>query len=406
MGAYDILLDKSLIKSKEEKVTNAIEMGVSHLEAENANKALETFERALETDTKVPSAWIGRAYAIALRANKGDAEFNNELISDYITKGLDLIPKSAQQLKDDASAIGMSLYLDFYANTIGQTVEVAVQSRVESEKAASEAGAALLGAVVGGVVGASSKSGVGKVIGYSAAGAGAATSVAKSGESDKLAEVGEGVFSTAIKIALLSVPVVISVYNSTKVVSDNLKNKLNTTLDLWRTSVNYLFTEQANRIDSMVDTIIAKLKKPKEAIEFLSDSNDVQEIKNLVVLADEVGLDNHKSFELLSSIDDDIKSIGEKEAMIKDIEGAKSKRVKGWFFGVGCLFLFFMLIDVLGDVALLIDLAALYFMFAWGMFHKSDTQKKLIEVFKKLKSNKSVFASVKNEDFEFEALGM
>jgi len=73
----------------------------------------------------------------------------------------------------------------------------------------------------------------------------------------------------------------------------------------------------------MVDKIIAKLKNPQEAIKFLSDSNDVQEIKNLVVLADEVGLDNHQSFELLSSIDDDIKSIGEKEAMIKDIEGAK-----------------------------------------------------------------------------------
>lgn len=405
MGAYDILLDKSLIKSKEEKVTNAIEMGVSHLEAENANKALETFERALETDTKVPSAWIGRAYAIALRANKGDAEFNNELISDYITKGLDLIPKSAQQLKDDASAIGMSLYLDFYANTIGQTVEVAVQSRVESEKAASEAGAALLGAVVGGVVGASSKSGVGKVIGYSAAGAGAATSVAKSGESDKLAEVGEGVFSTAIKIALLSVPVVISVYNSTKVVSDNLKNKLNTTLDLWRTSVNYLFTEQANRIDSMVDTIIAKLKKPKEAIEFLSDSNDVQEIKNLVVLADEVGLDNHKSFELLSSIDDDIKSIGEKEEMIKDIEQIKGRRIGGWvgFFILEIISISFDTISY--NITLFFFIAGLIPLI-YGLVAKSDTQKKLIEIFNKLKSNKSVFASVKNEDFEFEALGM
>jgi hypothetical protein len=50
-----------------------------------------------------------------------------------------------------------------------------------------------------------------------------------------------------------------------------------------------------------------------------------------------------------------------------------------------------MLIEVLGPVALLNDLAALYFMFACGVFHKSDTQKKLIKVFNKLKSNKSVF---------------
>jgi hypothetical protein len=126
MGAYDILLKKEVLSDTNEKTESAIEMAVSHLEAENASKALDSFERLLETNTKVPAAWIGRAYALALNEKKGDGEFKDELISKYIGKGIDLISDKEQKIKEDASAIGMSLYLDNYSNAIGQVVENAI----------------------------------------------------------------------------------------------------------------------------------------------------------------------------------------------------------------------------------------------------------------------------------------
>ena len=409
MGAYDILLKKEVLSDTNEKTESAIEMAVSHLEAENASKALDSFERLLETNTKVPAAWIGRAYALALNAKKGDGEFKDELISKYIGKGLDLISDREQKIKDDASAIGMSLYLDNYSNAIGQVVENAVKSRVESERASAAAANAMLGAVVGGVVGASSNSTLFKTIGYAAAGGGAATAISQTGQANKLASIGEGVFSSAIRLAYLSVPIVMSVHNATQKCSEYLSNKLNDSLLTWKTSITYLFYEQTNRIESMADQVITKLKDPTTALEYLEESDGgVQEIKNLVILADEVGLDNHTSFELLTQINDDIESIGDKEAIRKDIEGAKEKRKLGWIYGVGCLVLFFVMGSISEDlvtIGLLVDFAGLYFMFGWGMFYKSDSQKKLIGIFEKLKANKTVFASVKPDSFEFDALG-
>jgi len=356
----------------------------------------------LETNTKIPAAWIGRAYAIAL---KDKDKFNDELISDYIEKGTALIAKSDKQLKDDASAIGMSLYLDHYSNTIGTTVETSVKARVESQKAAAAASNALMGAIVGGAIGASSKNTLFKTVGYGAAGVGAVSSVSKADSSKKLSAIGEGVFGTAIKIVLLSIPVVQIVFNSSKNASKVITKKLTSSLEEWQLVVSYLFFEQANRIDTLADDIILKLKKPKEAIMLLNKPNDIEEIRNLIILADEVGLDNHKSFEILKSVEDEIKLIGEKDDMIKNIEKFKGLRVSYWIgYGVFMAFAFII-------VGFSVDLSLLCFIGAgicvgFALFSRSETQKKLIEVFKTLKSNKSVFANVKPKDIDFEELGL
>ena len=407
MGAYDILLKKEVLSDNNEKTESAIEMAVSHLEAENASKALGSFERLLETNTKVPAAWIGRAYALALNAKKGEGEFKDELISKYIGKGIDLISDKEQKIKDDASAIGMSLYLDNYSNAINQVVENAVKSREESEKASAAAANAMLGAVVGGVVGASSNSSLFKTIGYAAAGGGAATAISQTGQAKKLASIGEGVFSSAIRLAYLSVPVVMSVHGATQKCSEYLLSKLNGSLLTWKTSITHLFYEQTNRIESMADQVITKLKNPHKALKYLEESDGgVQEIKNLVILADEVGLDNHTCFELLTQINDDIESLGDKEAIRKDIEGADKKGTRGLIFGFSCLALFFVLVAISENllyIGLVVNFVGLYF-FSWG-YYKSDSQKKLIGIFEKLKTNKTVFASVKPDSFEFDALG-
>jgi hypothetical protein len=91
--------------------------------------------------------------------------------------------------------------------------------------------------------------------------------------------------------------------------------------------------------------------------------------------------------------------------MIKDIEQIKGKRIGGWVGFFILEIISFSFDNISNNITLFFMIAGLVSLI-YGLVAKSDAQKKLIEVFNKLKSNKSVFASVKNEDFDFEALGV
>jgi len=407
MSSFDILLDPSLNPKKTNtKITSAVEMGVSHLSANNPDKALDSFERVLETDTKIPSAWIGRAYALALSANTNSEENIPEnwstLAEDYLEKGLSLVPKTKQQVKDDISVIVLSYYVDYYASTIVKTVKLASESRREAAKAQRSANAALVTGLIGAAVaGGGSRTGT-RMLGAATAAGGIVGSASKEGEAQKMQSIGESVFSTAIQLTLLSMPPVVGIYSKSKTVSKNVLTKINSSLDKWKESIIYLFTEQSNRVDEMVNNIIATLKKPKEAIQFVSNFENIQEVKNLALLTDSVGLDNHKSFEVLNSIQENLDQMDNKDEMIKDIETIKGKRIQGWVGYFICMCLGMVTVESIGLLFFIGAVAcAIYAIVA-----KSDTQNKLIEIFNILKMNKSVFANVKAEDIDYDALGV
>lgn len=246
-----------------------------------------------------------------------------------------------------------------------------------------------------------------KTIGLGSAAAGTVKALSDESKATQLKELGKGTYNTAIQLTIASVPLVISIYKSFEVVDINIKEKINFSLEQWKTTIKYLLTEQAERTTGMIDEVIGRLKRltsREKTKAFFIDKNYLHEINNLKILIDEVGLDNHKCSKLINTIYDELVSISNDKNVTDEIVNS--------FFNK-------MLLGSIGFIIAVIPIAmnpgagvisgmymiGFLIMLSAHLFY-SKSRKKMIKILNELKQNKDTFSSINNKDFDFELLGI
>jgi len=415
MTFYNVLLEEALLITKEENIKSIIEMAISYLREEQYDKALTAFEKVLENDTTIASAWIGRAYVFILKSINGEMELKEDLINEYVEKGLALCDQKNEQALIDVKTILTSLFLDYYLKNINEIVTLSMNKREEAQVADFKKKLSQFGAIAGAVIGATSKGRLSNTLGWGTAVAGYANAVNEENKANKLNEIGESTYSIAIKFTISTIPLVANLHKTRKQTSNLIHEKLNITLDNWKSTIKFLYTEQANRIVFISDNKINKINKlmknanllkqeNQELNIFFEEDNFLQEIKNFITLTDEVGLDNHKCYQILTSVEKDIKEIGSVDKIIKEM---KSNEWSRRLYMILSIFMIsgIALVESIGGVAYIITSLGIVFLIL-TIKMKANSTKKLIEVFDKLKSNKSVFFNITNDDFDFDLLGI
>jgi len=382
-------------------------MGSSYLDLEDTEKAVRVFEDLLEENSKLPAAWIGRAFAHGQKAINTNDEYNDELIMGFIEKGLTLLGSDNSVYHDSIHCLAIVLYLKYYNHQINLSVDSAIKAREASEQAASQAATAMLGALVGGAVGSMSNSRMLKGVGYSAAGVGAVSAVSQGNSSLKLDAVGEGAFSIAIKLTILSVPIVAAIRDLELQDDFSGKVEVTSTLESWQKTVHHLFDEQTKRIDSLVSKLVGKLKSAQKAYDYFKDSTEINEVSNLIILADEIGLDDHESFKVLKNIEDRIKEVNRTEGFI-----ARLKTARNIEYGFGAILLLLIAIYLLGGYTVEssavhgVMVVVFFLIAALSGIYRSSVQRKLIRILKDFQKKKRVFEAFTPSDFKLSKIGL
>jgi hypothetical protein len=406
MGNYDILFEKALICSEDIRILSSIEMGATYLDDKLTDKALNAFERVLERNIKTPSAWIGMAFTLMEEAILNNAELDEEKASEYIDKGLSLCSDDNEQITSEIKIISLSLVLEYYTNAIKRTIEISKQARETTDDLSKTAGKKLVGAAFSGVIGLNSKSRLWKTIGYGGSIAGVTGALTDIKNSTELRIVSKGAFSTSINLVLSTIPIVKKIHRYRNI-HKTVAIKIESALDSWQESVRYIFIEQSNRIDHVIgDTIgsLKRLKGKKDTKKYLEESNCLSEITNLIMLVDEVGLDNHITFEILKETDTQIKALGGVEIISDEYQKVTNRIIN--FVAIGALTLFaglFLLTVYTWLGAIVLGLGICSFLAA--SFIENKTRNDMIEILEKLKDNKNIFTEIKKEDFDYSLLG-
>jgi len=208
-------------------------------------------------------------------------------------------------------------------------------------------------------------------------------------------------------LTILSVPIVAAIRDLELQDDFSGKVEVTSTLESWQKTVHHLFDEQTKRIDSLVSKLVGKLKSAQKAYDYFKDSTEINEVSNLIILADEIGLDDHESFKVLKNIEDRIKEVNRTEGFI-----ARLKTARNIEYGFGAILLLLIAIYLLGGYTVEssavhgVMVVVFFLIAALSGIYRSSVQRKLIRILKDFQKKKRVFEAFTPSDFKLSKIGL
>lgn len=296
-----------------------MDLAISSLVTGDYLKAKNMFDAAIEIDSQFPSAWLGKAFSEI--AYVEDEHFNSLSIDEYLSRAM---RKTDNILKYKVALAGCLAYR--HAVIIKKcvlAVEESLRQKKEAEKAKSKG---IATAIVGSMFTGKDKSIGSNIVGGALIAGGSSYAMQSHLKAKELELLGNSIYTSALSQTYLSTPIIHLCGTLEDKIDDvNLRGNFNVVLDSWKDSVIYLYNKQREQL-------VASLKKysvsDAENIEkMLREPNSIQEVGEFVAFMKIIGLSNHKVFELLNNLFQDIlpKHFGNDEAII-NLEKAKKKQ--------------------------------------------------------------------------------
>ena len=299
------LTNEELLINVNEESESKVSMGVSNLVNKKTKKAHELFDKALEISHKCPAAWLGKAYTDAYTITAEDSKMDS--IDHSLGQVKSLVPSNPELIANHYGAI-LSILVYKTSELIKGHLNTAIAMKKEAEGAATDAALSLLVGVAGAAVGSSSKSVVGKVAGWSAAGAGAGKMVSNLKASGDYDTIANSVYALAMGQLIGSINLIQIADSITANVSEPVKKALNSAITEWKKSSLLLYKAELLQLSVFVEKLSSGFSSGTGKIDdLLKQKKDFKEVAEVKVLADIVGLDNHKSVDKLDSFFKEIK---------------------------------------------------------------------------------------------------